>query len=297
MIVVKIRGGLGNQMFQYAYAKVLEKNHQVKIDVSEDTHITGDYQLDKYNIDLISSTNRENRRYHSLVPKFLRKILSHRSKIIKEKSMLFDVDYLNIEDDNYVIGFFQSEKYFKEIRGVLIEQFTLKRGVSNYTKEIEFKILEAKNSCSIHVRRGDYMSERYIKTHHVCGLKYYENAIKYMQSKIQDIHFFVFSDDIEWAKENFNVERVTYIGGKDTHTILGAGDQKELIPPHEDIYLMSLCSHNIVANSTFSWWGAWLNENKDKIVLAPENWFADEKLQAVSKDVPCVDWVRIGMEV
>jgi len=290
-----MRGGLGNQMFQYAYAKKLEKKgHHVKIDSSfKRNGVGGEYQLDKYNIDLISSTNKENKHYRSLVPKILRKISFYQSRVVKEKNLLFNDDYLNVEDDNFIIGFFVSEKYFKDIRSTLIRQFTIKKEVSAYTKDMELKILKSKNSCSIHIRRGDYLSDRYIKTHNVCGLEYYHKAIKHIQNEDKNLNFFIFSDDIEWAKENLKIKNATYIGGKDTHAELYGKNQENLIPPHEDIYLMSLCSHNIVANSTFSWWGAWLNENKDKIVVAPKYWFLGDELQAISKDMFCADWVRM----
>lgn len=286
MIIVKIVGGLGNQMFQYTYAKVLEqKGYEVKIDISafETYKLHGGYQLEKYNIDLQSSCIEENSKYYSnsLLSKILCKVGIETSKAIREKTLFFDKAFLNIKDDNYIEGYFQSEKYFINIRGILLEQFTIKQELSNYTKEIEQQISESINSCSLHIRRGDFINDKNTNIHGACSLEYYKNAIKYMRKEEKDINYFIFSDDMEWVKENLKLENTIYIQSKEKRI------------PHEDIYLMSLCKHNIIANSSFSWWGAWLNLNSKKIVIAPKRWFADEKLYKQSGDIVCGSWVKI----
>jgi len=286
MIIVKIIGGLGNQMFQYAYAKSLEqKGYEVKIDISafKTYKLHDGYQLNKYNIDLKKSTEEEKNKYYSntIFSKILRKIGVESSKAIKEKSLLYDETFLNIEDDNYIEGYFQSEQYFKNIRDILIEQFTIKQEVSNYTKEINNKIALSKNSCSIHIRRGDFVNTTNINIHGSCNLEYYKKAIKYLENKMENISYFIFSDDIAWCKKNIETKNAIFI------------DNEEKRIPHEDIYLMSLCSHNIIANSSFSWWGAWLNQNENKMVIAPKQWFVDKKMQQQSKDIVCEDWIRI----
>lgn len=287
MIVIKIIGGLGNQMFQYAYAKALEnKGYKVKLDISafETYKLHGGYQLDKYNIDLINTTQEENTNFYSnsIVYRVLRKLNLRNSKIIKEKSLLFDENLLDIQDGCYIDGYFQCEKYFLYIRDVLLSQFTIKEKLSDYTQELSKMISDSTNSISLHIRRGDYVSNSHTKSiHGTCDLIYYANAIQYIKNKLQNVSIFLFSDDIEWSKENLRIENIIYI------------DSKEKRIPHEDIYLMSLCKHNIIANSSFSWWGAWLNQNKDKIVIAPKRWFADEKLEKYSIDIVCDDWVRL----
>ena len=286
MTIVKIIGGLGNQMFQYAYAKSLEqKGYEVKIDISafKTYKLHDGYQLNKYNIDLKKSTEEEKNKYYSntIFSKILRKIGVESSKAIKEKSLLYDETFLNIEDDNYIEGYFQSEQYFKNIRDILIEQFTIKQEVSNYTKEINNKIALSKNSCSIHIRRGDFVNTTNINIHGSCNLEYYKKAIKYLENKMENISYFIFSDDIAWCKKNIETKNAIFI------------DNEEKRIPHEDIYLMSLCSHNIIANSSFSWWGAWLNQNENKMVIAPKQWFVDKKMQQQSKDIVCEDWIRI----
>jgi len=286
MIIVKIVGGLGNQMFCYAYSKALQqKGYDVKIDVStfETYKLHGGYQLDKYNIDLAQSNKQENKKYYSnsLLSKVLRRLGIKTSKAIREKSLLFDERLLNIQDNNYIEGYFQSEKYFKNIRGILLEQFIIKQELSDYTMKIEVEINISHNSCSLHIRRGDYLNSDNTKIHGSCDLEYYKKSIDYLEEKISNIRYFIFSDDIKWCKENFNLANVIFV------------DNKETKIPHEDLYLMSLCNHNIIANSSFSWWGAWLNQNEEKMVLAPKKWFEDDELETQSKDIVCKDWIRI----
>lgn len=286
MIIVKIIGGLGNQMFQYAYAKALQqKNHKVKIDISafEKYKIHGGYQLDKYNIELDISSKQENDKFYknTILRKALRKIKIDFSKSIREKNLLFDSSLLEIADDNYISGYFQCEKYFKDIRDILLKQFTIKQKLSSYANDMKSEIENSQNSCSLHVRRGDFIDDKNIKIHGSCDIEYYQNSIKYLQEKISDLRYFIFSDDMDWAKSNLAIQNATYIQSKEKRI------------PHEDIYLMSLCDHNIIANSTFSWWGAWLNKNNNKMVITPKKWFADESMQKQSIDIVCDDWIKI----
>ncbi|RXJ84873.1 alpha-1,2-fucosyltransferase [Arcobacter sp. CECT 8985] len=286
MILVKIVGGLGNQMFCYAYAKSLQqKGYDVKVDITtyETYKLHGGYQLDKYHTNLEISTKQENNKYYSnsILSKVLRRLGIETSKAIREKSLFFDEKFLKIEDNNYIEGYFQSEKYFKNIRDILIKQFTINQELSNYTKKIEFDIKSSQNSCSIHIRRGDFINNKNLSIHGTCNIEYYKNAIEYLEKKIARVSYFIFSDDIEWCKENLNLSNAVFV----------CSEEKRI--PHEDIYLMSLCNHNIIANSSFSWWGAWLNNNEKKIIIAPKRWFTDDKLEKQSKDIVCEDWIRI----
>ena len=286
MIIVKITGGLGNQMFCYAYAKALQKRgHEVKIDNSAyyDTYKLHKYQLDKYSIDLLISSKSDILKIkgNTLINKILSKMGIIKQKVIKEKTLLFDKKLLKLEDEKYVYGYFQSEKYFKEIRSILIKNFRINTEMSFYTKKIKKFILKSKNSCSIHVRRGDYLSTENKKIYNSCNIEYYHKAIKLVKNKFNELVFFVFSDDILWAKNNLKIKNVIYI------------DNKENNIPNEEIYLMSLCKHNVIANSSFSWWGAWLNEFKEKIVIAPKKWFKYNYLHKQSLDIVCEDWIKI----
>ena len=286
MIIVQITGGLGNQMFQYAYAKALEqRGYRVKLDKSElETYkIHGGYQLDKYNIGLECVTEREVKAYFTTqFPfKLLDKLGLRTSNLIKEKSLLFDINLLNVKDDSYLSGYFQCERYFTNIRNLLLKEFCIKGELSFYTREIQDNIIKTTESCSIHIRRGDFISNKSNIIHGACSLGYYQDSISYLQDNFKGLNYFVFSDDITWVKENIQLENITYI------------ESQERRSPHEDLFLMSLCDHNIIANSTFSWWGAWLNQNDNKIVLAPRRWFANDILQMQSQNIVPEKWIRL----
>lgn len=267
MIIVRIVGGLGNQMFQYAYAKALqEKGFKVSIDISKfkTYKLHGGYHLDKYNIDLKTS---------GFLPTLLS--LTKIKKNRKEKNLLFDENLLNLSGNEFVKGYFQTERYFSNIRTILLDQFVITEQHSNSTILYSQGIKKQKESCSVHIRRGDYITDKKANSvHGTCDLGYYQKAIDLIKSKFKEIHFFIFSDDIVWTKENLKVNNATYI------------DHKTI--PHEDIYLMSLCDHNITANSSFSWWGAWLNQNINKTIIAPEKWFI-----AKENEVACKNWIQL----
>jgi hypothetical protein len=285
MIIVKIIGGLGNQMFSYAFAKALEKRGNiVKIDISGYKKYTlHDYQLNKYYIDLPVSTENENSSLYgqTFLNKIMRRIGLDFSKRIKEKNFFYQKKFLEITNEAYFEGYFQSEKYFKDIKNIITKQFTIKSNISSYTNDLKKIIIDSNNSCSLHIRRGDYVNAKNISTHGICDLKYYKNAISYLEKKFGVLTFFIFSDDIEWCKNNLKIDNAVFVNS----------EEKRIA--HEDIYLMSICNHNIIANSSFSWWGAWLNINDDKIVIAPKDWFADNNLNNVSSDIVPEDWVRI----
>ena len=254
-------------MFQYAYAKALSLDgYNVKLDLSKikKYKLHGGYQLDKYKIDLEIADS------FSIL---LGKIGIKKSK--KEKNLLFNDNFKSLEGYEYIKGYFQTEKYFKEIRNTLLSEFVINKKISLETDKIAEKIKNLKNSCSLHIRRGDYISDKNANNiHGTCDLDYYKRAIDIMNSKYSNVSFFVFSDDIYWTKENLKIKNAFYVDNK---TI-----------PHEDMYLMSLCSHNITANSSFSWWGAWLNKNENKTTIAPKNWFVDKE-----NEVVCENWIKL----
>ena len=134
---------------------------------------------------------------------------------------------------------------------------------------------------SLHIRRGDYVSNPVTNNYHgTCSLAYYKKAVLLLKEKIENPSFFIFSDDLLWARENLDfINDMTFI------------DLDKSIPDHEEMHLMSQCKHNIIANSSFSWWGAWLNENSDKIVIAPKKWFSDNTIN--TEDLIPAKWMRI----
>lgn len=201
---------------------------------------------------------------------------------ISEKNLLFDEKNLSPNDNSFIEGYFQCEDYFKEFRDDIMNEFVQIERMSEYTYRIEQQIRNSDVAISLHIRRGDYIKDNNTNNiHGTCSLKYYEDAIKYFSNQYRDIKYYIFSDDIKWVQNNFKKYNFIYI------------DSVEKRLPHEDIYLMSLCHHNIIANSSFSWWGAWMNLNIAKEVIAPINWFNDKKLQKLSKNIVPVNWKRL----
>ena len=162
-------------------------------------------------------------------------------------------------------GLYQSEEYFNNIKDVIKKEFTLKNPLGNEAGASEKEMNNSLFPISLHIRRGDYVKNKIVRE--ILGtlpLEYYKQAINFVTKNIKNPTFFIFSDDIEWAKENLKTSLPTVFVSKQ-----GIKDYEELI-------LMSKCKHNIIANSSFSWWGAWLNQNSDKIVIAPKQWFVDK---------------------
>lgn len=172
-------------------------------------------------------------------------------------------EFKNITKSCYLHGYWQSEKYFSDVSKIIATDFTFKLPLNEKNKNLLNKILMTE-AVSIHVRRGDYLSNpTAAATHGLCSLDYYQSAINHIASKVNAPCFFIFSDDINWARENLDTKNFHshYIGhnrGSDSYI---------------DMQLMSICKHNIIANSSFSWWGAWLNSNQSKIVIRPKKWF------------------------
>ncbi len=277
MKVVKVIGGLGNQMFQYSFYLALKKKHNnVKLDASSfKTYTLHAYQLENvFNLKhLVHSFN-----VNSTAIRFLRRIL--KLDVILEDTF-YHPKVLEMKGWNYYSGYWASEKYFIEIEQDVRDSFKFKNELADKNKDISDRIFNS-NSVSIHVRRGDYLETEINRKLYgnICTLGYYEQAIKLIKQKVENPYFFIFSNDIAWCKENLKVENAEYI---DWNT--GADS-------YIDMQLMSLCKNNILANSTFSWWGAWLNENKDKMVIVPSKFLNDMTPENMDTFVP-EKWIRI----
>ena len=180
--------------------------------------------------------------------------------------------------NEYLIGLFQSYKYFEDCRDALLREFRFDSNrLSDSTREMALQMQQC-NSVSIHVRRGDYMNGYYYNLlGQVCNLDYYKRAIDEIKRRVDRPYFFIFSDDKEYVAKNLVLDEATYVdfnSGKDSW---------------QDMYLMTQCRHHIIANSTFSWWGAWLATHEDKIVVAPPRWFNDME----HDDIIPPEWIRI----
>lgn len=292
--IVKFNGGLGNQMFQYAFALSLEDKFDTKVymdmswfeDVKTHTNVVArTFGLDVFNTKCQAASKEDLNKviypnFKSKFTKTIAKFFPDRFDVnfIREKNpYLVNKNLLKYPNYFYYEGYFQNEDYFKHLRKRLLEEFSLKEELDERNKEVLEKIKQT-NSVSVHIRRGDYVTLETVKTvHGTCGKEYYENAIKYISKKVENPHFFFFSDDIEWVKAQMELDF--------PYTIVDFNKEKGYF----DLELMRNCKHNITANSSFSWWGAWLNENPEKIVIAPKRW----TLKKQSCKIVPSDWVKI----
>ena len=291
MNIVRINAGLGNQMFQYAFFRALKTIYNdTKIDISEfkyRKHHNG-YELEKiFNITPNYASAKESNAMidmsKNLFADIRRTIFKIKYKgngeLVQEQDARFHPEFLT-KTNAYFIGYWQTEKYFLPVADVIRKEFSFRNELDRENKQIAEQIKNS-HAVSIHVRCGDYLKKRRIDSFgSVCTPIYYNNAIDYIQSKAGNVRFFVFSDDIAWTKSNLqlpaNAVFVDINHGKESY---------------KDMQLMSLCRHNIIANSSFSWWGAWLNSNPDKIVVAPGIWFRGTEMPDVLPEA----WIKMSI--
>jgi hypothetical protein len=291
MKAIKLWGGIGNQLFQYGFGLYISKlkNEDISFFTSKskknklpqishlitDLPIASDEYLKENNYYFHTEfEERINRKLIQLCPILNRKVL-----VEQKMGYLQDIsDRFNIFD-----GYWQSYKYLINIEKAIAKHINFNS--IKYNKIAEIDDIENTNSVSIHIRRGDYLSIANRKIFHECKSDYYEKSIEYIKKNIKNPIFYVFSNEIEWAKENlFNSQE------KNNNFIFidnSKLDNSDLL----DLYLMSLCKHNIIANSTFSWWGGWLNANPNKIIIAPLLWY-NGKLNKYIHDLIPNNWIR-----
>lgn len=293
MIIIKLQGGLGNQMFQYAIASIFAKknNTEALLDISFFEQIEKKpgftprkFELTVFNNQyILASALGVNSFYHlSRINKIKRKLGLNYPKIYKETSFEFQENLFLINKPVYLEGYFQSFKYFVGYEGFIRQLFSFPIDeIDEVNKKILNKIKNL-NSVAIHVRRGDYVNDEITAQYHgSCSLDYYLEAIKLMASKNKDFTLVFFSDDSDWVKEKFidlPYSKIVVDHNKEENS-------------WKDMLLMSSCNHNIIANSSFSWWAAWLNENLEKIVVAPKKWFATSDKNA--NDLIPSEWIRL----
>ena len=278
MIEINLKGGLGNQMFQYATAKNLSIKYKTNLVLNTEYFSNipkGDvprkYQLDIFNID----KNIKIKETINPVKKLWQKVTL---KFFGEKIQVPIANFLlKIGLSAKLNGYFQRENYFKDIRDTLLKEFTLKKEISEETKKIKNQI-ETSESVAVNIRRGDYLRPDYMKIYGTCNMEYYNKAIEYIKGKIPNPLFCIFSDDPEWVKKEFKMDNAIFAGN-------------DILKDYEQMYLLTICKHNIIANSSFAWWGAWLNQNKNKIVIGPKMWLVgktSDRLNILSKT-----WIQI----
>lgn len=289
MKIVRINGGLGNQMFQYAFGLKLQHLHPTEKVLFDLKDFRG-YHIQKYELDYVFGLQLQQPSFFQLcrltfpfsenafpgnhLNRF-KKPSKH--EVYDKEEFKYCEDLLNLSGDKYYQGYWINEDYFSDIREKVHDAFTFRR-VLGEKAEGYLKQIQQSNSVSIHVRRGDYLQHKMFQG--ICGVDYYEKAIAYIKEYVEKPHFFIFSNDIPWCKEKI---------AKFTDGHYTAVELNDPVNNYLDMQLMSCCKHNIIAHSTFSWWGAWLNRNENKIVVAPYCW--------INKDTPykpqLKDWILI----
>jgi len=269
MIYMNLKGGLGNMMFQIAGAKAISllkktdysfpnlKQHLEYLSVETEYNPKVNYCSEYLNLPFLKNAKTEN----SFLP-------------LNIINFPFHFEDIKIIPSNVRIdGFFQSEKYFEKYKNEIIELFSPEESIVSFLKE-KYADLLLLRTTSVHVRRGDYIRNN--RHHYLQDLSYYQKAIEHLD--YQTDKFIFFSDDIDWCKQNFVGDKYFFVENeKDYH----------------ELYLMSMCSNNIISNSSFSWWGAWLNKNSDKVVIAPTNWFGIALQHLKTDDIIPKNWIKI----
>lgn len=289
MIIVRIVGGLGNQMFQYAFGLALSQRLNTKLILDENDFVLyklRQFQLNKFpvNLNLINDSlskifrvDRQKNIFQKVYYTILKRILGY--TYCKEPFHKFWKESSQIKDKTYLEGFWQSEKYFDNIAHTISECF---RYNNKNAKALDYlKIIKETESVFLHVRRGDYVSDiNANKVHGTCSEEYYNKALSFFQGRSSNYTYFVFSDDISYVREYMFLEL------KNKIFIELNSDCEDI--DLEELALMYNCKHAIIANSTFSWWGAWLINNDNKIIAAPIKWFSEDN----ETDLIPNTWIR-----
>ena len=274
--IIRYQGGLGNQMFQYAFKlKLISEGFQTYDDLSFYDFMPFVLEQVFKNVSVSHFTKS------NLFTRISRKIVEN-TKLYKRENNYTEYDDNAICHARWYEGYWQSYKYYAQIRKEILEAFTFKEITDSKLRKLEETILSS-NAVSVHVRAGDYLKIENAKNFGgICTIEYYNKAINYMKEYLEDPIFIVFSDDIEWTKKNIDIQKVIYFEST------GISEYEDWM----DMYLMSLCKGNIIANSSFSWWGAWLNENPQKKVVCPEKWTNNYR----NIEVCPKEWIRLNGE-
>lgn len=292
MVISQVIGGLGNQMFQYAAGRALAMRlgGDLALDISafENYNLHQGFELTRVFAmsPAIASGQDLSRMLGWQHSPLARSVLARRPfavlrsrRFVSEPHFHYCSDFDQLDGDVYLAGYWQSEKYFKRVIAQIREDFRFRLPLEGENAELAARLSQTQ-AVSLHVRRGDYASNSATTAvHGLCSPTYYHDALRIVRQQIPDAHLYIFSDDIGWVRKNIKIELpsvyVEHNQGKDSFN---------------DMMLMSLCRHHITANSSFSWWGAWLNSSSSKLVIAPKKWFADDKSTA---DLIPHQWMRL----
>jgi hypothetical protein len=288
MVIARLTGGLGNQMFQYAAGRALADR------------LGAELLLDTRAFEHAFALRPYTRRAYALAPFKLRARLATRADLKNwpvwvvevgmrarfvrplfrrwhfESAITYDPGVRMLHQPVCLVGYWQSERYFIDIADRIRSDFTLRQPLAGANAGL-FELARSNGSVGLHVRRGDFVSlDNAAQTHGLCSIDYYRRAIGLVRERCPECHFLVFSDDAQWARAELPLDSsAVFVTGNDA-------------APEQDLALMSACRHHIIANSSFSWWAGWLGYSAEQIVIAPAPWYANPKLDA--RDLAVARW-------
>ncbi len=295
IVISKLAGGLGNQLFQYTVGRQLslQKNVALVLDTSfYESQEVRSFKLQHFNIQAETTSSLKDSHFiklctgTNLSSKFYQttqKFLPKRIRTFYKESKLwgYESTLYKTSPPIYLKGFWQHYKYYEQLHPQIITELTPRENPDEETKAIFNSLSKDEFSVSVHIRRGDYITNPEAKFMGVLPLDYYLKGIRIIQEKIKDPAFYFFSDDLQWVKDNLKID------ARSNYMDIGQGKKDYL-----ELYLMSKCRHNIIANSTFSWWSAFLNQHPNKIVVSPHQWVSDpEKNKGIQIQFP--DWIKL----
>lgn len=285
MIITRIIGGLGNQLFQYAAGAALAESlgSSLKLDLSAYGRPgERNFDLQKLEVPFEAATEEEIRPFQdfSLIKKALLRLRPpHLRGLYKEPHFHYDPHFLQAPDGTCLKGYWQSWKYAQPIAETLRRHYRVRAPYIESVGSLAER-MRGSLSVSVHIRRGDYANPAAIDYHSILPASYYNRALEMVREKFPRCEVFFFSDDIPWVRSNLQTDLPhTFVSGVLSNTAL------------EDFHLMQQCKHHIIANSSFSWWAAWLNPDMDKTVIAPSQWFAAKHLD--TRDLLPPNWIRL----
>lgn len=294
MIIVRLLGGLGNQLFQYALGRRLSYARGVPLRFDISFYGEGEkrsYQLDQFQIDAETISREElqslsfafGQNVASRAYRLTQRVLFpyYRRRRVYEQIRGYDPNILRVSKTAFLHGYWQTGKYGQPVEHILRKELVLRNGLHPVNAKWAEKI-RSHCAVSVHIRRTDYLDPRWASALHTCGLDYYEQAIQLIRERHPDATFYFFSDDPSWVRQNIHTAaNHYYVENNDTNR------------DWETIHLMGLCQHHVIANSTFSWWGAWMGQNPNKTVVAPQKWFVEGGGVSNNHDIVPDEWIRI----
>ena len=285
MIYVRIRGGLGNQLFQYSAARSLADRLNVNLGLDTREYNAGSpFEMGLKHFNIRAEFNPKGlikHRKNGFSKYILDIALGNHKNVYKETNLSFNNLFHSLPNKTYLKGYWQSEKYFENNQKNIFKDLQIITPQSKKNIKISENISKT-NSVSLHIRRGDYVTNSaYNMKHGTCSLDYYKRSVDYLSKSLnKNFTIFAFSDDPEWVFKNLKLPM-------DIQFIEHNSSKKN----YEDLRLMSQCNHNIIANSSFSWWGAWLNKSPKRTIISPKEWYIDKNIK--NMDIIPNNWIKI----